>query len=652
MSLKEQLFATKSLQVLLDEMAGDHRLKRALGPVTLTALGIGAVIGAGIFVATGAAAKDVAGPALMLSYVVAGVTCIFAALCYAEFASMAPVAGSAYTYAYTTLGELFAWIIGWDLVLEYAVGAATVANGWSGYFQSVLLKAGIAVPMVVSGAPHKYDQGHLLPNVKGDCTVQVVQKDLDEEKPARADGKDDPAKGKFWVYTVRVDKDGQEATKDVVVGPVGDKETEAKVKDSAIPMSVTQKVVESKDKPATWAGGSPKPANGVFWVFDYKEQRGSKSVVLGPVGDPAVESQVHNLERAYVNLPAILIVALVTVVLVKGISESAGANAVMVGIKVAAVLFVIAVGAFLVNKANWSRDFAPYGWAGVSFFGYPVPGLGRTNAEGDPVGVLAGAAIIFFAYIGFDSVSTHAEEAKNPKRDVPIGIIASLIICTVLYIAVVAVLTGMVDYRQLSKEAGVSDAFKDAGLGWAQVIIALAGVAGITSVLLVMMLSAPRVFLAMARDGLVPRAFFADVHPKFQTPWKSTIAIGIFVALMTALLPIDALLHLTNIGTLFAFVIVCAAVLIMRRTNPGAARPFRCPFVPVVPVLGIGACLLLMLSLPAANWLRLFIWLCLGLCIYFFYGRHHSLLGKELRGELKTQGASGAGMLKDNTTGV
>ncbi len=241
------------------------------------------------------------------------------------------------------------------------------------------------------------------------------------------------------------------------------------------------------------------------------------------------------------------------------------------------------------------------------------------------------AHIIFFAYIGFDSVSTHAEEAKNPKRDVPIGIIASLLICTVLYIAVVAVLTGMVRYENLSKDAGVADAFKQAGLGWAQFIISLAGVAGITSVLLVMMLSAPRVFLAMARDGLVPKSFFADVHPRFRTPWKSTIAIGIFVSCMTGLLPIDALLHLTNIGTLFAFVIVCGAVLIMRKTNPEAPRPFRCPLVPVVPILGIGCCLLLMLSLPAANWWRLIAWLILGLVIYFLYGRRHSILGKELR---------------------
>jgi amino acid transporter len=650
MSLKQQLFATKSLQVLLDEMAGDHRLKRALGPVTLTALGIGAVIGAGIFVATGAAAKDVAGPALMVSYVVAGVTCIFAALCYAEFASMAPVAGSAYTYAYTTLGELLAWIIGWDLVLEYAVGAATVANGWSGYFQSVLVKLGIAVPMVVSGAPHKYDQGHLLPNVVADYPIKVVQKQLDEEKPLRVDGSEKPAKGNFWVFVIKEHKDGADVERNVVAGPVGDPAIESKLKDGSAPVEVTQKVMETKEKPVSWADGECKPANGVYWVFSAKEQREKTTVVAGEVGAPAVEAQLQNPQRALVNLPAILVVALVTVVLVKGISESAGANALMVAIKVAAVLFVIAVGAFYVRRTNWTSNFAPYGWTGVGFFGIPV--LGRTNAEGDPIGVLAGAAIIFFAYIGFDSVSTHAEEAKNPRRDVPIGIIASLVVCTILYIGVVAVLTGMVPFQQLSKDAGVSDAFKDAGLDWAQFIIAVAGVAGITSVLLVMMLSAPRVFLAMARDGLVPRGFFADVHPRFRTPWKSTIAIGIFVATMTALLPIDALLHLTNIGTLFAFVIVCAAVLVMRRTNPEAPRPFRCPLVPVVPALGIAACLLLMLSLPAANWWRLFGWLALGLCIYFFYGRHHSLLGKELRGEIGKHGVSPAGMLKGDAGGA
>jgi APA family basic amino acid/polyamine antiporter len=325
----------------------------------------------------------------------------------------------------------------------------------------------------------------------------------------------------------------------------------------------------------------------------------------------------------------VLVVALVTAILVKGIRESAGFNAIMVGIKVSAVIFVIVVGAFYINPANW-QPFAPMGWTGVNIFGYQVLG---EQVEGKPVGMLAGAAIIFFAYIGFDSVSTHAEEAKNPQRDVPIGIITSLIICTILYIGVVAVLTGMVKYDEIDVNAGVSKAFQTVGLNWAQVVIAAAGVAGITSVLLVMMLSAPRVFLAMARDGLVPREFFADVHPKFRTPWKSTIAIGVFVAIMAGLLPINALLQLTNIGTLFAFVIVCGAVLIMRRTNPDQPRPFRCPFVPVVPILGILCCLVLMFSLPAPNWIRLAVWMLLGLVIYFFYSRHHSVLGKELRGE-------------------
>lgn len=502
---QNQLFAKKKLQDLLDEMAGNNRLKRVLGPVSLTCLGVGAVIGAGIFVATGKAAHDIAGPALMVSYVIAGLTCIFAALCYAEFASMAPVAGSAYTYAYTTMGELFAWIIGWDLVLEYAVGAATVANGWSGYFQAVLKKFDIVLPDILAKAPLIYESDKFV-----------------------------------------------------------------------------------------WTG-------------------------------------------AIVNLPAVIIVALVTAVLVKGIQESAVFNTLMVIVKVAAVLFVIGVGVFYIDPSNW-MPFAPKGWSGISFFGNPI--LGSVVENGRPVGVLAGAAIIFFAYIGFDSVSTHAEEAKNPQRDVPIAIVASLLICTVLYIAVVAVLTGMVRYDQIDINSGVSSAFKLVGLPWAEFIIAAAGVAGITSVLLVMMLSAPRVFLAMARDGLVPMKFFADVHPRFQTPWKSTLLIGLFVGVLAGLLPIDALLDLTNIGTLFAFVIVCAAVLIMRKTNPDTPRPFRCPLVPVVPVLGILSCLMLMFSLPAENWYRLIGWLAIGLCIYFCYGKKHSLLGKQLRGELAHDAAA------------
>jgi APA family basic amino acid/polyamine antiporter len=476
----------------MGEAKGDH-LRRVLGPWQLTALGIGAVIGAGIFVATGEAAKNVAGPSLMLSYVVAGFVCLLAALCYAEFAAMTPVAGSAYTYAYTTLGEIFAWIIGWDLILEYAVGAATVANGWSGYFQKVLKNFHLELPAAFQSAPLKFDHD-----------------------------------------------------------------------------------------------------TGVF-------------VTTGAV----------------VNLPAVLVVMLLTAILVKGIKESAAANAVMVAVKLGAVVFVILVGAFYVNPANW-EPFAPYGWSGISLFGHQVAG---DQVGNKPVGMIAGAAIIFFAYIGFDAVSTQAEEAKNPQRDVPIGIIGSLLICTVLYIAVVAVLTGMVPYTHLSEDAGVSEAFKSAGLPWAEFLIAAAGVAGITSVLLVMLLGSARILMAMSRDGLLPQ-MFADIHPAFKTPWKATLAVGAGVAVMAGLLPLGALLEMTNIGTLFAFAVVCGAVQVMRYTNPGAPRPFRVPLVPIVPVLGVLGCLLLMFSLPEHNWYRLFGWMALGLVIYFLYGRNHSVLNR------------------------
>lgn len=490
------LFRKKSLALLLEEMKGEHRLRRVLGPITLTSLGVGAIIGTGIFVSTGVVARQTAGPALMLSYAFAGLVCVFAALCYAEFASMVPVAGSAYTYAYATLGELFAWVIGWDLVLEYAVGAATVANGWSGYFQSVLGSLGWKLPAALSGPVVNYD----------------------------------PDLGK--------------------VIPTG------------------------------------------------------------------------NL----INLPAVAIVIIITVVLVIGIKESARFNAVMVGVKLAAVLFVIGVGAFFINTANW-HPFAPYGYTGINFFGKHVAGL--QDAGGRPLGMLAGAALAFFSYIGFDSISTHSEEAKNPQRDVPIGIISSLLICTVLYVAVIAVLTGMVPYNLLDINSPVSTAFKQAGLPWAQFLISLGAMTGITSVMLVMMLSQPRVLLAMARDGLLPESFFGAVHDRFRTPWKSTILTGIFVGALAAFLPISVLLMLVNMGTLLAFVIVCAAVLIMRRTHPDAKRPFRAPFVPVTPVLGILCCLLLMFSLPSENWWRLVIWLILGMTIYVFYGRKHSKLAQE-----------------------
>jgi len=489
------LFARKPLSLLLEEMKSENRLRRILGPVTLSSLGIGAIIGTGIFVLTGIAAHDKAGPALTLSFVAAGLACVFAALCYAEFASMVPVAGSAYTYAYATLGELFAWIIGWDLILEYAVASATVAHGWSHYFQDFIGIFGLKIPHAMTLAPFDYDTGA----------------------------------GQF--------------------------------------------------------------------------------VTTGTV----------------IDLPAIVITAIVTVILVKGIRESATFNATIVGIKLAIVLMVIGVGAFYIDPKNWI-PFAPFGFGGISFFGHTV--FGQTAPDGTAVGMLAGAATIFFAYIGFDSVSTHAEEAKNPARDVPIGIISSLLICTVLYLAVSMVLTGMVPYNEIDINAPVSNAFARVGLPWAQFVISLGAIAGITSVLLVMMLSQPRVLLAMARDGMVPKNFFGAIHDRFRTPWKSTILTGFFVALLAALLPLRVLAELVNIGTLLAFIIVCAAVLIMRYKEPQAARPFRTPWFPVIPILGILSCLVLMFSLPVENWLRLFVWLLIGFAIYFLYSRRHSSLRK------------------------
>ena len=488
-----QLFARKPLQVLLAEMEGGNRLRRILGPVQLTSLGVGCIIGVGIFVTTGAVAHDQTGPAMMLSFVVAGLACVFAALCYAEFASMVPVAGSAYTYAYATLGELLAWIIGWDLVLEYGIGAAFVANGWSGYFRELISMFGLQIPTALTSAP-----------------------------------------------------------------------------------------------------------------FDFDLQTG----LLLRTG-------------TLFDLPAVLICVVITAILVKGIRESASFNAAMVITKVVIVLFVIAVGAFYVNPANW-HPFAPHGYTGLSFFGKTI--WGQQNAAGKPLGMLAGAAISFIAYIGFDSVSTHAEEARNPRRDVPIGIIASLLICTVLYCAVSAILTGMVPSSELETRAPVAAAFRQVGLSWARYIISAGALAGITSVLLVLMLSQPRVLLAMARDRLLPPGFFGAVHPRFRTPWKSTMLTGFVVCLMAGLLPLRFLMELVNIGTLLAFSIVCGAVLVMRRTHPEAERPFRAPLVPLVPILGILMCLLLMFSLPWENWLRLGVWLVIGLAIYFGYGRRRSLL--------------------------
>ncbi len=494
--MANQFFARKPLAMLLEEAKGENRLRRVLGPMQLTSLGVGAIIGTGIFVLVGQAAHDKAGSAVILSFAVSGLACLFAALCYAEFASMVPVAGSAYTYAYATLGELFAWIIGWDLIIEYAVSAAGVAHGASAYFQDLISIFGLHLPNALTDAPFDYD----------------------------------PTLGK---------------------------------------MIATGKIMD---------------------------------------------------------LPAFIITALVTVILVIGIKESARFNTAMVILKVAVVIFVIVVGVFYINPANW-QPFAPYGFTGINFFGKTL--FGQEDAGGQPLGMLAGAAIIFFAYIGFDSVSTHAEEAKRPQRDVPTGILSSLLICTVLYMGVGAVLTGMAPYDKININAPVSDAFKQVGLTWAQFLVAFGALAGIISVVLVNMLSQARILLAMARDGLLPQKFFGAIHERYRTPYKGTILTGIFVSALAAVLPLRVLSGLVNIGTLFAFVIVCAAVLIMRKKYPDAERPFKAPFVPLVPILGIATCLLLMFSLPPENWLRLLIWLGVGFAIYFFYGRRHSVLAHQ-----------------------
>ncbi|GIW86061.1 MAG: amino acid permease [Isosphaeraceae bacterium] len=521
-----KILQRKPLDVLLQEASAgetDHhgpRLKRALGPIGLMSMGVGAIIGTGIFVLIGQAAGEKAGPAIIVSFIVAGLACVFAALCYSEFASMVPVAGSAYTYAYATLGEVFAWIIGWDLILEYAVAASAVAVGWSDYFKKLLHSfLGWDFPAFLAQSPIDYD----------------------------------PEKGQI-----------------VLTG-------------------------------------------GLF------------------------------------NLPAIAITAILTYILVVGIKESARFNAAMVLVKLSAVLFVIGVGAFYIDPANWS-NFAPYGWLGLSFFGHTPPGFGQVDAGGKPLGMLAGASIIFFSYIGFDSVSTQAEEAKNPQRDVPIGIVGSLLICTVLYIMVAAVLTGMVPYNQISVDAPVADAFAQKKLFIAEKIITIGALTGITSVLLVTMLAQPRVLLAMSRDGLLPSGFFAAVHPVFRTPWKSTILTGVVVAMLSGVLPLRILSELVNIGTLFAFVVVCAAVLVMRKTYPDAHRPFRVPWMPFTPIAGMVVCLTLMLSLPVENWVRLFGWLGLGLVIYFAYSRHHSKLKEHPEAALTPSGIAHEVPLDDDPT--
>jgi APA family basic amino acid/polyamine antiporter len=510
------LLAKKPLTLIMSESeeVGAHTLQRALGATNLITLGIGAIIGTGIFVLTGAAAANYAGPAVVLSFVLAGIGCVFAGLCYAEFASMIPVAGSAYTYGYATLGEIIAWIIGWDLILEYAFGAATVASGWSGYVVSFLQDFGIRIPPALASTP-----------------------------------------GTKWVLY-----NGKWAT-------------------------------VARAKPLLDAAGiSPDTLPQATGAF---------------------------------NVVAFVGIALVTAILVYGIKESANFNSFIVIVKVFVLLVFIGLGgAWILKhmpeaKANWTpflppNDTGEYGKYGIS-------------------GVARAAAVIFFAYIGFDAVSTAAQEAKNPQKDMPIGILGSLAICTVLYILVALVLTGLVKYTGLGVSDPIAVGIDKTGVAWGSFLVKLGAIAGLSSTMVVMLLGQSRIFYSMSRDGLLP-PWASRVHPKFRTPYLSSIFVGIFVAIFAALIPVGILGELVSIGTLLAFVIVCGGIWVLRVRDPGMPRPFKTPMVPLVPILGILVSMYLMASLPLDTWLRLIIWLILGMAMYFGYGQQHSRVQNTLAG--------------------
>jgi basic amino acid/polyamine antiporter, APA family len=501
-----QLFAVKPLHQLTSDADhhGGPRLARSLGPWQLVSMGIGAIIGAGIFSTVGSAAAGGAnhlgaGPALVVSFMLTAIACGFAALCYAEFAAMVPVAGSAYTYSYATMGELVAWIIGWDLIIEYAIGNVAVAISWSGYFQELLRGFGVTWPGWLG------------------TDYRTAFRALSEYQAAGA------------------------ATADLAPSVI----------------------------------------------------RNAEAVLNAPhLGSVPV----------LFNLPAFLVVMAITWVLVRGVRESMRFNTAMVVLKLAIIAFFLGVGVFYVKPDNW-QPFAPNGFAGIS----------------------SAAAIIFFAYIGFDAVSTAAEETRDPQRNMPIGMIGSLVICTLIYMAVAIVLTGLTPWRLLGTPEPLATAFSTLGMNWTAGIISAGAVFATTSVLIVFQMGQPRIFFSMARDGLLP-GWAAKVHPKYKTPHVTTIMTGVFVGLLAGLANIDEIVELTNIGTLFAFVLVAVGILVLRRTNPDAPRPFRTPFVPLVPILAILSCGYLMLELPWTTWERFFIWLALGLVFYFAYGYRHSKL--------------------------
>jgi APA family basic amino acid/polyamine antiporter len=511
------LWVRKSISGLKAEAAEshEHSLKRTLTATNLVMLGIGAVIGAGFFVLTGHAAAENAGPAISLSFVLGGIVCAFAGLCYAEMASTVPIAGSAYTYAYATMGEFIAWLIGWDLILEYMVGATTVAIGWSGYVTSVLHDWGIHIPAQFTQSP-------------GTKLIEIPNEVADKLHMRHG-----------WSALAAVE---ELLTKNQI--------------DFSSFLQVT----------------------------------------------------------AIFNIPAMIIVALVTALLVVGIQESARVNNVIVAIKVMIVVLFILIGLPMATSANWGGPFIP-----------PSEGLWYDFRYGW-TGIFRGAGLVFFAYIGFDAVSTAAQEARNPQRDMPIGIIGSLAICTLLYCLAGFVMTGVVNFKQLNVPDPVAVAIDAMNMKWLSGLVKLGAIAGLSSVILVMLLSQPRIFYSMARDGLLPKAV-SKVHPRFRTPWITTIITGIIVMAAAATIPISIAGELTSIGTLFAFAVVSAGVLYLRITQPEVERPFRAPAIWFTAPMGVLSSLVLMLTLPPDTWIRLVVWMVIGLLIYFFYGMNHSVLG-------------------------
>lgn len=505
--MKEQLFVKKPLELLEREMTGDNKLKRVLSPTALVSLGIGAIIGAGIFVLTGQAAAQYSGPAIVISFIISGLACAFAGLCYAEFASMIPISGSAYAYAYTTLGEFLAWIIGWDLIIEYLFAASTVSAGWSGYVLSFLKDFGITIPANLTAA-----MGTVLYNIPD----------------------------------------------------IGWKELTPQLSSELI-------------------------KNGI---------------------DVSSLPQV----TAIFNLPAVIIIAILSILLIRGIKESSTFNTIMVIVKISVILAFIGLGFMFVNSDNWT-PFIPANTGEFGHFGWS--------------GIFRGAGVIFFAYIGFDAVSTAAQEAKNPQKSMPIGILGSLTVSTVLYILVAIVLTGIVSYTELNVADPVAVGVDRMGEGmfWLRPIIKIAAIAGLSSVILVMLMGQPRIFYSMSKDGLLP-SLFSRVHKKYQTPYISQILTAIVAMILAGILPISILGELVSIGTLLAFIIVCISVLILRKKHPEIERPFKTPFMPWVPILGALICFIQMLALPFDTWLRLIIWMAIGMAIYFLYSRNKSVVFK------------------------